>query len=191
MSKSPVMSRSPVMSKSPVMSRSPVVSRSPVILATPTTLTLEPAPLRPEWILEGNPVASSHVISRSRDRTQVITTWACTPGAFKWYFGIDETVHIIEGEVFIADAPGAPERRLGPGDVGFFPAGTWQVWRITKPLRKLAICRHAMPRPLGFALRVYNKLVALALGRPTGALVASAGPSTPAPRPVSASEVRS
>ena len=153
---------------------------SPVTIADPRTVALDPAPIRREWVLAGAPVAASAVIARSRDGTSVTIAWACTPGAFRWYFGVDETVHIIAGEVFIADDVGGPERRLGPGDVAFFPAGTWQAWRVTQPLRKLAVCRHAMPRVCGFALRAFNNLAALARGMPTGTLVAKPAAGEPA-----------
>ena len=40
----------------------------------------------------------------------------------------------------------------------FFPAGSRSLWHVTKEVRKLAFCRQSMPRPLGFALRAWNKL---------------------------------
>jgi hypothetical protein len=43
----------------------------------------------------------------------------------------------------------------------FFPAGSVSDWHVTEEVRKLAVCRHSMPRPLGFALRAWNKLVAM------------------------------
>ena len=59
--------------------------------------------------------------------------------------------------VFITDHKGA-ERRLGPGDMAFFPAGSKSTWRVPVEVRKLATCRQAMPGLFGFALRVWNKL---------------------------------
>ena len=47
----------------------------------------------------------------------------------------------------------------GPGDMAFFPAGSHSVWQVTKTVRKLAVCRHSMPRPFGFVLRAWNKAV--------------------------------
>ncbi len=43
----------------------------------------------------------------------------------------------------------------------FFPAGSFRDLQVTKEVRKLAVCRHSMPRPLGFALRAWNKLVVM------------------------------
>jgi hypothetical protein len=56
------------------------------------------------------------------------------------------------------------ERRLGPGDMAFFPAGSRSLWHVPVAVRKLAVCRHALPKPLGFALRAWHKLIALAIG---------------------------
>jgi hypothetical protein len=83
--------------------------------------------------------------------------WSCTPGRFHWHYSVDETLHIISGEVFVTDADGA-QRRLGPGDMVFFPAGSSSLWHVTQEVKKLAFCRHSMPRPLGFSLRAWNKL---------------------------------
>jgi hypothetical protein len=68
----------------------------------------------------------------------------------------------------------------------FFPAGSHSVWHVTKEVRKFAICRHSMPRPLGFALRAWNKLNAILTGNAGGeleskpAVVAHAGRATAA-----------
>jgi hypothetical protein len=82
--------------------------------------------------------------------------WSCTAGRFNWHYTVDETVHIISGEVYITN-----ERneacRLGPGDMAFFPAGSRSTWRVPVEVRKLAVCRQHMPWPIGFAVRVLNK----------------------------------
>jgi hypothetical protein len=52
-------------------------------------------------------------------------------------------------------------RRLGPGDMVFFPAGSVSHWHVIKEVRKLAVCRQSMPRPFGFVLRAWNKLAAM------------------------------
>jgi uncharacterized cupin superfamily protein len=59
-------------------------------------------------------------------------------------YGVEETVHVISGEVFITNDDGA-ERRLGPGDMAFFPAGSRSLWRVPCAVRKLAVCRHSLP----------------------------------------------
>ncbi len=52
--------------------------------------------------------------------------------------------------------------------MAFFPAGSRSIWRVTKEVRKLAVCRHSMPRPLGFVLRAWNEVVNRVTGSPTG-----------------------
>jgi uncharacterized protein len=130
---------------------------NPVVFAAPADVELAPAPIPGHWILEGNPQAHSTRLAASADRTSTVMAWSCTPGRFTWHYTVDETVHIISGEVFVTDENGEVHR-LGPGDMAFFPAGSVSTWQVTQPVRKLAFCRHSMPLLLGFALRVWNKL---------------------------------
>jgi uncharacterized cupin superfamily protein len=78
-----------------------------------------------------------------------------------WHYRLDEMVHVISGEVFVTDETGL-ERRLGPGDMAFFPAGSHSLWRVPVAVRKLAVCRHALPKPPGTAVRAWRRLVAVA-----------------------------
>jgi hypothetical protein len=55
-------------------------------------------------------------------------------------------------------------RRVGVGDMVYFPAGGRSLWHVTQEIRKVAICRHPMPLPLGYALRAWNKLVGILSG---------------------------
>jgi uncharacterized protein len=73
--------------------------------------------------------------------------------------------------VFVTDERGT-ERRLGPGDMAFFPAGSRSLWRVPVAVRKLAVCRHSLPKPLGLAIRAWHKLIALATGEVGGMAVA-------------------
>jgi uncharacterized protein len=102
--------------------------------------------------------------------------WSCTPGRFEWHYAVDETVHIISGEVFVTDENGK-SHRLGPGDMAFFPAGSHSVWDVTKEVRKLAVCRHSMPRPFGFALRAWNRLLQRLTGFPVEGAAADSRPA--------------
>ena len=129
----------------------------PIVIACPADVDLAPAPIHPAWILAGQPEAHSCELARSQDGTSTVMAWSCTAGRFNWHYTVDEMVHIISGEVFITDHKGA-ERRLGPGDMAFFPAGSKSTWRVPVEVRKLATCRQAMPGLFGFALRVWNKL---------------------------------
>jgi uncharacterized cupin superfamily protein len=158
-----------------------------VVFAVPADVELPLDPIRPHWVLEGTPQARSKRLAESADGTSMIMAWSCTAGRFNWHYAVDETVHIISGEVFVTDHNGEV-RRLGPGDMAFFPAGSRSTWHVPHAVRKLAVCRHSMPRPFGTLLRLWNKVVDKATGftagggkagkrpvmRPEGARVASA-----------------
>jgi len=125
-------------------------------------LTFEPGakaePVVPAWVLEGVPLTRFWDVVRSRDRTSNIVVWECTAGRFEWHYTSDETVVVISGEVFITTQKGE-EQRLGPGDLGFFPAGTSCVWRVPERVRKIAILRQTMWPPLGLVLRIWYRLM--------------------------------
>lgn len=152
---------------------------APVIFAVPADVDLAPDPIRPHWIIEGTPQARSKRLAESTDGTSMIMAWACTPGRFNWHYAVDETLHIISGEVFITNEKGEA-RRVGPGDMVFFPAGSRSTWHVTKEVRKLAVCRHGMPRPLGTLLRAWNKAVDLLTGFSAGRSALADCPAVPA-----------
>lgn len=128
-----------------------------IVFATPADVELQPSPIPASWVVEGAPRAFAKRLAVSADGTSSVMAWSCTPGRFHWHYVVDETLHIISGEVFVTDDNGN-SRRLGPGDMAFFPAGSSSLWHVTKEVKKLAFCRHSMPVPLGFALRAWNKL---------------------------------
>jgi uncharacterized protein len=130
----------------------------PIRFAAPADVELVPDPIRPNWIIEGKPEARSLRLAESADSTSSVMAWSCTAGRFRWCYAVDETVHIISGEVFVTDESGAT-RRLGPGDMAFFPAGSRSTWTVPNEVRKLAVCRHSMPRLFGHVLRAWNKAV--------------------------------
>jgi uncharacterized cupin superfamily protein len=129
----------------------------PIVIAPPAEVELAPAPIPADWILTGSPEARSRELARSQDGASTVMAWSCTAGRFNWSYTVDETVHIISGEVFVTNEKGE-ECRLGPGDMAFFPAGSRSTWRVPVEVRKLAVCRQAMPLPFGFALRAWNKV---------------------------------
>jgi hypothetical protein len=53
--------------------------------------------------------------------------------------------------------------------MAFFPAGSSSLWRVPSEVRKLAVCRHTLPQPLGLALRAWRKLLTIITGQ-SGAL---------------------
>ena len=127
------------------------------------TITMHPAPINPDWVIDGSPVARAGQIVQSSDGTAASAVWDCTAGTFNWHFGIDETVHILDGEVEVSMADGRP-RVLRAGDVALFRAGTTAVWHVPAYVRKIAFCRHPLPRPFGFAVRCWSKTRSLLQG---------------------------
>lgn len=110
-----------------------------------------PAPITPEWILDGAPVARFVPLARGRDDLGSTTLWDCTDGTFRWFFVWDETVHILDGAVTVT-LPSGEVHRLTAGSVAFFPAGSTAVWKVEGHVRKLAVCRRAYPGPLARAV---------------------------------------
>jgi uncharacterized protein len=131
----------------------------PIVFSAPADVELMADPIQPDWIIEGAPQARSKRLARSADGTASVMAWSCTAGRFTWRYTVDETLHIISGEVLVTGENGEV-RRLGPGDMAFFPAGSRSTWHVPVEVRKLAFCRHSMPRPFGFVLRAWNKLAA-------------------------------
>ncbi len=130
----------------------------PILTATAVATELQPAPIVPSWILSGTPNARNKLLGYSEDKTAYIMVWECTPGTFKWNYTEDETIVFISGEVFVTMENGE-ERRLGAGDMIFFPAGCSAKWRITSTVRKVAVLRSTLPMPLALGLRAWNRLL--------------------------------
>lgn len=123
----------------------------------PVALELQPEPIPTEWILEGKPEARVTKLLTSRDWTSSVVVWECSIGSFKWHYAKDETVFFISGEAFMIDDKNE-EHRFGAGDIAFIAAGTSCRWRVTEPIRKIAVVRETIWRPLGFVLKISKKL---------------------------------
>ncbi len=128
------------------------------VIAAAAAVELNPEPLNPSWIIEGSPITRSKVVVRSRDWSSSVVVWDCTAGSFRWHYGQDEAIVVISGEAYMLRDDGT-EQRLGAGDYAFFPAGSIASWRVDTYIRKVALLREPMWRPLGFALKVWNKLL--------------------------------
>lgn len=127
------------------------------IVVSSQDVQLSSAPIRADWVLEGQPTARNTVLARSADRTAMTMLWDCTAGAFRWVYDQDETIHIIEGGVSLTLDDGRVEV-LGPGDVVFFPAGTAATWRVDAYVRKLAVFRESVPQPMALLVRLRSKM---------------------------------
>ena len=132
------------------------MSRSKIIAVASTT-NRPPAPISPDWVLEGAPETRSEELARSRDLTSFAMVWDCTAGRFNWHYNKDERLVVLEGEAFITIDD--KERRIGPGDVVFFPSGCSARWRVPKYIKKVAFLRHTMPRAFGFGVLAWNKFL--------------------------------
>jgi uncharacterized cupin superfamily protein len=132
-----------------------------IVTATAATVDLGPEPIPPDWILSGTPEARSRKLATSHDWTSSVVVWDCTEGRFNWHYSKDEALVVLSGEVFITNEIGE-ERRLGPGDLGFFPAGSSCTWNVTARVRKVAVVRETLWRPLGLCVKVLNKLLRVA-----------------------------
>jgi uncharacterized cupin superfamily protein len=133
---------------------------SPTVYAAIASADLRPAPLARERILEGAPEVRNYEVAKSDDGTSYSFFWECTAGRFTCHFTYDETAVFLSGEVFVTDTSGK-EHRLGPGDTVFFPAGTRCIWHVPVHVEKFAVVRQTLPRPLGIALRAWNRLIRL------------------------------
>lgn len=106
---------------------------------------LQPGALEPTWIMEGAPKVGSLGLTTTNDGLFTCGLWECTAGKFKYIFGCDEIVHILEGEVTVqeVDATGAAgaEYTLRPGDVAFFHHGLTTYWTVPHYVKKFAIHR--------------------------------------------------
>jgi uncharacterized cupin superfamily protein len=134
-----------------------IMSKS-VLIAAAATADLNPAPITPDWILEGKPETRNRLVAKSHDQTAYTMVWDCTAGRFNWHYSEDETLVVTSGEAFISEQNGR-ERRIGPGDIVFFPAGTSATWRVPTYIRKVAFLRQTMPRPVGYGVRAWNLLL--------------------------------
>jgi uncharacterized cupin superfamily protein len=119
---------------------------------------LEPAPITSDHVIDGAPLARSVTLTASTDGLLSTHVWDCTAGRFHWYFGVDEVVHILDGEVHVTDDHGETVT-LRTGDVGHFAVHSHAVWEVPQYVRKLAF--HRAPPPVSLPVRAVRKLVAM------------------------------
>jgi uncharacterized protein len=131
---------------------------------------LFPSPIEPSWVIEGNPRARSCTLSRSTDEGGWTAVWECTEGKFNWYYGLDETILILEGSI-ILENDSLPRTRYGVGDVILFRKGAHARWHVDNYVKKLAFGHNVTPAPIAFGVRTLrsykSKLSSLAQRRYT------------------------
>jgi uncharacterized protein len=118
---------------------------------------LTPSPIEPSWIIEGNPVAQSSILSKSADGLAWTMVWECSEGKFDWYYDLDETILILEGSIVLENDTISPTR-YSPGDVIFFKDGAHAKWHVEGHVKKLAFFRRTQPVLLALASRMYSKI---------------------------------
>jgi hypothetical protein len=119
---------------------------------------LEAGSIPQEWLLSGDPETRSKLLVRSHDWIANVVVWECGAVSYKWHYNQDEAYLVLSGEGFMTDDRGI-ERRFGPGDVAYFPAGTNTTWRHPDHFKKVAFLKESVTRPIGFGLKVWNKLL--------------------------------
>lgn len=121
---------------------------------------LERSSIPSQWLLSGDPETRSKLLGKTRDRLAYIVLWECGAVSYKWHYNQDESYIVLSGEGFMTDEKGV-ERRYGPGDLAFFPAGTNSTWRHPDHFRKVAVLKDAVWPPLALALKGFNKVLGL------------------------------
>ncbi len=118
---------------------------------------LQPAPIDPSWVLDGDPEAKCQKISEIGDYWTAVDHWSCTAGKFRWFYNLDETILILEGEAFITDDNGV-EYHVLPGRTLSFTDGTKAVWTVPNYVRKIAFNQRSVPTYLHKFCRAVNKI---------------------------------
>jgi uncharacterized protein len=121
------------------------------------SVALNALPIRPQWVLEGAPVAQYKILSTSSDGTAKTIIWDCTAGRFNWFYDMDETVYVLEGSVLLKDETGS-SRRVGSGETVFFRAGSRAEWTVERYIRKIAFLRTPVPKHALLAIRAVRVL---------------------------------
>jgi uncharacterized protein len=96
---------------------------------------LDPAPLDPADVVDGEPQAASTILRQSEDLTLQNGIWECTPGTFYLPHNYEEQVTVLKGRVTVTPEGGEPVE-LEAGDTAFFEAGTRVLWEVHDTVRK-------------------------------------------------------
>lgn len=121
------------------------------------TTDLEPMPIYPSWLIDGDPQAKGRQLSQSLDRHVWTLVWECTEGRFNWHYSCDETILILEGSI-ILESDDLPPTRYGVGDVILFRKGAHARWHVERRVKKLAVCHKVLPPSLNFIVRALGAL---------------------------------
>jgi uncharacterized cupin superfamily protein len=101
---------------------------------------MEPEPIDPDQVIDGDPQAFDLTISETDEGREVAGLWMCTPGTFS-DTEQEEAFVVIRGHAEVEMADGT-RIALGPGSTHSFRASEETVWKVTQPLVK---CYWARP----------------------------------------------
>jgi uncharacterized protein len=118
---------------------------------------LNPAPITPAWVIDGNPQARGRKLFESLDGLVTSFVWECSEGRFNWYYSCDETILLLEGSITL-ESDTMPKTRYGAGDVILFRKGAHARWHVEGHVKKLAICQTVLPTFFGAAIPLLRSL---------------------------------
>ncbi|HEY3017138.1 MAG TPA: cupin domain-containing protein [Nocardioides sp.] len=91
-------------------------------------------------VLDGDPAAQVAWLRTSSGGPGVLYAgmFTAAPSRFRYTFGGDESLHVLNGDVEI-EVDGGPAVRLGPGEIASFPKGVSSTWTVHRALRKFFV----------------------------------------------------
>lgn len=106
---------------------------------------MTPSPIRPDWIIDGDPQASSELLASSGEQKTYL--WRCSPGSFRWHYSVDELVYFTSGSVSLVNILGdcTVLCTLGAGDHKYFRRGECWFWHVHEEVTKFAVCLTVPP----------------------------------------------
>lgn len=115
--------------------------RAPSPSADTVNRPLVPFTVDPSWVKSGTPNFRAVETARSADGESITGLWACDgPTTFEWTFGLDETVHLLEGRVEVEYL--GKRFVIEPGHTAAFHAGTKAVWHVPHHAKKVFKLQH-------------------------------------------------
>ena len=107
-----------------------IIKHGDISTVTPITDDLE------GWVVtEGTPTMKTWIMHSSEDGTMISGYWEATPGTYHATYKDYEFVHLIEGEIVIAE-DGKKPITLRAGDAFVVEAGFSGSWKIVESVRK-------------------------------------------------------
>ena len=107
-----------------------IIKHGEISTVTPITDDLE------GWVVtEGTPSMKTWIMHSSEDGTMISGYWEATPGTYHATYTDYEFVHLIQGEIVIAE-DGKKPITLRAGDAFVVEAGFSGSWKIVESVRK-------------------------------------------------------